>query len=126
MKGSRHCPNIEERCGITHPPRYGAHYVAHHQNSLPPDHAETALAAAIVARLGIKRRVDQVYGVPPLASDSRKKADIRLFTPSIFAGIVEAALLKRFRKDVHIAHAGYVIQMRSNAGSLCARYCGPW
>ncbi len=72
---------------------------------LPLDHDEAALPAAIVARLGIKPGELIRHLVFRRGYDSRKKADIQLvYTVDVeLPGALEAALRKRFRRDVHIA-----------------------
>ena len=71
---------------------------------LPLDHVEAALPAAILARLAIKAEDLLGFTVFRRGYDSRKKADIQLvYTLDVeLPKALEAALLKRFRKDVHI------------------------
>ncbi len=71
---------------------------------LPLDHVEAALPAAILARLAIKAEDLLGFTVFRRGYDSRKKADIQLvYTLDVeLPKSLEAALLKRFRKDVHI------------------------
>ncbi len=71
---------------------------------LPLDHVEAALPAAILARLAIKAEDLLGFTVFRRGYDSRKKADIQLvYTLDVdVPKALEAALLKRFRKDVHI------------------------
>ena len=71
---------------------------------LPLDHVEAALPAAILARLAIKAEYLLGFTVFRRGYDSRKKADIQLvYTLDVeLPKALEAALLKRFRKDVHI------------------------
>jgi uncharacterized protein len=71
---------------------------------LPLDHVEAALPAAILARLSIKTEEMIRFVVFRRGYDSRKKADIQLvYTIDVeLAPALEASLLKRFKKDVHI------------------------
>ncbi len=71
---------------------------------LPLDHAEAALPAAIIARLSIKPTDLIRFTVFRRGYDSRKKADIQLvYTLDIeLAPALEAALFKKFKRDVHI------------------------
>jgi len=71
---------------------------------LPLDHVEAALPAAILARLAIKAADLLGFTVFRRGYDSRKKAEIQLvYTLDVeLPKALEAALLKRFRKDVHI------------------------
>jgi uncharacterized protein len=71
---------------------------------LPLDHVEAALPAAIIARLAIKPEEMIRFVVFRRGYDSRKKADIQLvYTIDVeLAPALEASLLKRFKKDVHI------------------------
>ena len=71
---------------------------------LPLDHAEAALADAIIARLAIKADDLFKFTVFRRGYDSRKKADIQLvYTVDVeVSPLHEAYLLKKFRKDVHI------------------------
>ena len=71
---------------------------------LPLEHVEAALPAAILARLAIKAEDLLGFTVFRRGYDSRKKADIQLvYTLDVeLPKALEAALLKRFRKDVHI------------------------
>jgi len=71
---------------------------------LPLDHSEAALPAAILTRLSIKAEELTGFTVFRRGYDSRKKADIQLvYTLDVeLPTALEAALLKRFRKDVHI------------------------
>ena len=71
---------------------------------LPLEHVEAALPAAILARLAIKAEDLLGFTVFRRGYDSRKKADIQLvYTLDVeLPKSLEAALLKRFRKDVHI------------------------
>ncbi|MBL8309782.1 MAG: NAD(P)/FAD-dependent oxidoreductase [Burkholderiales bacterium] len=72
---------------------------------LPLDHLDAAVPAAIIARLGIKPAELLKFTVFRRGYDSRKKADIQLvYTLDVaLPKALEAALLKRFRKDVHIS-----------------------
>ena len=71
---------------------------------LPINHAETDLAAALVARLEIKPDALLNFIVFRRGYDSRKKADVQLvYTLDVeVVPAHEAYLLKKFRKDVHI------------------------
>jgi uncharacterized protein len=71
---------------------------------LPLDHVEAALPAAIIARLAIKPDDLIRFTVFRRGYDSRKKAAIELvYTIDIeLPPALEAALLKRFRKDVNV------------------------
>jgi uncharacterized protein len=71
---------------------------------LPLDHTEAALPAAIVARLSIKPEELIRFTVFRRSYDSRKKADIQLvYTFDVeLPPALEAALFKRFKKDVNI------------------------
>ncbi len=71
---------------------------------LPLDHVEAALPAALIARLGIKPDDLIRFTVFRRGYDSRKKADIQLvYTLDVeLPPALEAALFKRFRKDVNV------------------------
>jgi len=71
---------------------------------LPLDHAEAALPAALIARLGIKADELIRFVVFRRGYDSRKKADIQLvYTLDVeLRKGVEAAVFKRLRRDPHI------------------------
>jgi uncharacterized protein len=71
---------------------------------LPLDHVEAALPAAIIERLSIKPADVIAFTVFRRGYDSRKKADIHLvYTIDVeLTPALEASLLKRFKKDVHI------------------------
>ena len=74
--------------------------------ALPIDHADEALRAAIVARLGIAADALAGFTVFKRSYDARKKSSALTFIYSIDADVRdEAALLKRHRDDAHIKPA---------------------
>ena len=75
---------------------------------LPLDHAEPALRAAVLSRLGLKPAELQGFTVARRAWDARKKsAVVLIYTVDVVLadGVDEAALLARFTGDHHVRPA---------------------
>jgi uncharacterized FAD-dependent dehydrogenase len=91
-----------------------------HELKLPLDHVEPALRQAILKRLGISSTDLVAFTVFKRAYDARKTSAIQLIYTIDLDAKDEAAILKRFAKDAHVARSPdtaykFVAHAQSNA-----------